>query len=170
MKNLKNKTIVLNSKTEKTEFGTIVTLIVQKNGETPKEIRYKQITKKKAMRPSSFAKNGLSIESIRKAGYKVSVYHYRTFYCPDTKHYIFLPKSEIKRDPNLVLMPKGGYARITIVTPNSYDGYEGYTFGWILNSNCSNEDVYCYKKGVTAALDRLDISVAQKILNGVQTV
>jgi len=119
--------------------------------------------KKRSPRPVGVAKNGLSIESIRAAGHKVSVHHYRAFTCsqlnrPKIKNHdnkditfvdcdkkICLPKSVLKdNDPTLKLLSNGGYTRlhITILDQREFSAEE------LTRLSIPKEELLEYKLGV----------------------
>lgn len=118
----------------------------------------KMVSKYNTLRPSGTSATGLSVESIRKAGYHVTVYHYRTFIdMMHTEQLVQLPKSYIKND-HFALLPEGGYTHVCI--------YKDDEKLLDLFSVCSMSDNFCYKDGVRTCLNRIRSNVADKILDG----
>ena len=78
-----------------------------------------------------------SIKDLRRAGYKVRVYHARNFY------------NAVKMDKGTAkfLSPKGGKTTIEITTPNKQHTV-------ITEAVCSNEDNFNHKLGNTIAVGR----------------
>lgn len=112
------------------------------------------------------ASNGITVQKIQEAGNKVRVRHLRWAYYMSNadllkysrrmltliRRKIVVPSS-FRRDPLYRLLPKGGYTHVTIKT--SAGGYV------CLSSECSEEDPFCYVKGVEKALERLsDVEIA----------
>lgn len=160
---------------ETNELGdTFITIVAD-----GKQIRYKQSKKFKLPKASGVADNRLSVEGIRRAGHKISVQHYRAFYSHDVDRIIYLPKNtKYLRDPDLLLLPHGGYTRIALTlavsksTPFKVTTLEkeeeGICYGDTLymTSHCSELDLFCYKTGVRQALDRVSMPLAKALLNG----
>lgn len=116
------------------------------------------------------ASNGVTIESLEQAGHKVRIKHFRwaTYeefrYVPDkrdpasgTARGIVVP-SVFRKDPAYTLAPNGGYTHIVIT-----HGKSGKVF--CVSSECSQEDPFCYSKGVAAAFERLSAEDISHLAN-----
>jgi hypothetical protein len=144
-----------------------------------KEHTYKESPRIKIPRATGVASNKLSVEAIRKAGHKISVFHYRCFYSEMVKKVIALPKYTIRHcDPDLTLLSRGGYTRISITPATHVDScftiatqlFNGLTIGYgdtiNIMSYCLPEDLFCYKTGVRTCLERVNIYFAHQLLQG----
>lgn len=88
--------------------------------------------------------SNLTVEELRKAGFKVRISHFRTIKrCKE-----YFTRSEIAKDPTLFadLSHAGGK---TVAEVRDLDGNEYYG-----ESICSAKDSFCYKRGVRVSLGR----------------
>lgn len=90
--------------------------------------------------------NNISVENLRKNGYKVRVKHYRIVASELTP----FPKLGYRRKNEIqdtdILFPYGGYTEVDVRTP---EGVELHG-----KAECSVEDNFCYKLGTKIALSR----------------
>jgi len=152
-------------------------------------LKFDKINKVKTPKISSIAENGLSVKKLREIGHKISVHHYRTYWSDDVNNFIYLPSStRFLHDPCITLLPEGGYTRIAI-SPLLKEEYQDFAefkevyntrinddeveqrtdyFGptYYYTSYCLPPDLFCYKLGVTNALNKVSDSYAQALLNG----
>lgn len=116
--------------------------------------------------PVYVTQNGVTIDKLKSAGNVVKIKHIRfAKYTrlkshlknnqPTATRTIAIP-STFRKDPNYTVLPKGGYTHITIKTPK--DVYI------CVSSECSPEETFCYRRGITEALDRLTSDEIASIL------
>lgn len=120
---------------------------------------------KKKVKKDYTPKNGWSVQKLVEAGCVVSVFHFRwaTYgkhstmkdefkFAPYTSKAMFAPQrlivvpSSFRKDPDYTLSSHGGYTHVRIRRGD---------LEVCVSSECALEDVFCYKFGVKAALERL---------------
>ena len=109
----------------------------------------------------------MTIEQLRKAGFKVRATHYRFYKHKDDNVYDLLPKFALKNradqyDPQDV-SPMGGRTRVEI-TPSEIGVMAGRTM--IGEAECSIKDNYNRKYGVQLAIDRAILSFINGLVLG----
>lgn len=115
-----------------------------------------------------------TIHELRKEGNIVNVVHNRKFVVYDSYYaaprYITFPFSKtnkshlvtaLKLNPSVMLEPRGGYTEITVINKEKRTRHT-------VVAECSDNDVYCYKRGVEIALGRL--SVVLQNSNFIETI
>lgn len=112
------------------------------------------------------ASNGVSVAKLQAAGHNVRVKHLRwAIYWgqnsllinrkKDSSYRTIVVPSTFRKDPNYMLLPKGGYTHVVIKTPdNAYI---------CVSSECAVEDPFCYNLGVATALERLSTADIKKL-------
>ena len=91
----------------------------------------------------------LTIQKLRKAGFKVRVLH--------TRHYETPPTRMARMDQSKRLSAKGGYTRIDVTTPNN----EVTVIG---EAHCSLQDSFNRKLGNSIALGRALVKLSEDSL------
>lgn len=108
--------------------------------------------------PKYETKNGVTIDKLKALGHVVKIKHIRWATYDRIKtclknrvgsfvRIIPIP-STFRKDSHYHVLPKGGSTHITIKTKD--DNYV------CVSSDCSMDETFCYRRGITEALDRLD--------------
>jgi len=139
-------------------------LVTKQNLETGASWTYP--SRPKAQTVSHVARNGVSVAKLQAAGHNVRVKHLRwAIYWgqnsllinrkKDSSYRTIVVPSTFRKDPNYMLLPKGGYTHVVIKTP------EGEYV--CVSSECAVEDPFCYNAGVATALERLSKEDIKKL-------
>lgn len=120
---------------------------------------------KKSNVPVYKTKNGVTVELLKSLGHVVKIKHIRWAMYSQLKMHLknnqfnsfrSIPiPSTFRKDPNYLVLPKGGCTHITIKSPT--DNY------YCVSSECSMDETFCYRRGICEALDRLDEETLAKL-------
>ena len=127
---------------------------------------WEYLSRAKGEKPNHKASNGVTVEALQQAGNNVRVKHLRWaiywVHDPVLKNgkgevsRVMIVPSTFRKDPNYMLLPKGGFTHVVIKKANG-----DYV---CVSSECSQDDPFCYNAGVARALERLRPSQVQDLL------
>ena len=121
---------------------------------------------RKSQKPNYVASNGVTLEKLQTAGFRVAISHTRwaDYYArgfkpgphgfKDSSRALVLVPSSFKKNSNYRLMACGGYTNIQIYSSN-VSKTPVLLSDICLTSECSTEEPFCYKMGVKQALQKL---------------
>lgn len=115
------------------------------------------VAAEKPLKPDYTPNHGVSIEEIKSKGHTVRVHHYRfADYSRQKpvrkggkyKRCVTIVPAIFRKHEDYHLLPNGGFTHIVISTNDNNT--------ICVSSECSEDDLFCYKRGIQTALEKLN--------------